>query len=102
MTGRDPEGLPENAGTAGAAAGLLEGLVRDWVTNGSILLSLIVLGAGIATGEMPWQVVGPIVGAVGAIVGFVTIAKKWPIGRTWGTVLAVIVVDVVLLVVMFG
>lgn len=102
MTGSDPEGLPERGGTAGALAGLAEGFVRDWTTNGVILLSLIVVGAGVATGSQPWVVVGPIVGVLGAAVGFMSIAKRWPIPRTWLAILVVLAVDVLLLVVMFA
>lgn len=99
MTGSDPEGLPERGGTAGALAGLAEGFVRDWVTNGVIVLSLIVLGAGVATGAQPWVVVGPLWGVDGAAVGLMSIAKRWPIPRTWLALVVVLAVDVVLLVV---
>lgn len=102
MTGSDPEGLPERGGTAGALAGLAEGFVRDWVTNGAILLSLIVIGAGVATGDMPWLAVGPVAGVLGATVGLLSVAKRWPIARTWLAIAAVIAVDIVLLVVMFA
>lgn len=102
MTGNDPEGLPERGGTASAVAGLAEGLVRDWVTNGVILLSLIVVVAGLATQELPWAVVGPVVGVVGALAGFVSIARRWPVRRTWLTLLAMLAADIVLLVVMFA
>lgn len=102
MTGSDPEGLPERGGTAGALAGLAEGFVRDWVTNGVILLSLIVGGAGVANGELPWVAVGPLAGVVGVAVGLMSVAKRWPISRTWVALAIVLVVHIVLLVVMFA
>lgn len=102
MTRTDPEGLPESGGTAGALAGLAEGFVRDWVTNGAILLSLIVIGAGVANGDMPWVVVGPVAGVVGVGVGLMSVAKRWPVPHTWGALAVVLAVDIVLLVVMFA
>ena len=102
MTGSDPEGLPASGGTAGVVVGLAEGFVRDWVTNGAILLSLIVVGAGVATGVMPWVVVGPLVGLLGAAVGLMSVARRWPIARTWLVLGVVLAVDIVLLVVMFA
>ena len=98
MTGSDPEGLPERGGTAGALAGLAEGFVRDWVTNAVILLSLIVVGSGVMAGDLPWVAIGPVVGAAGAVVGFLSIAKRWPVPRTWLALLVVLGVDVLLLV----
>jgi hypothetical protein len=94
----DPEGLPERGGTAGALVGLAEGFVRDWVTNGVILLSLIVVVAGLVSMALPWVVLGPLVGLVGAAVGFASIAKRWPITRTWLVLVGVLVADIVLLV----
>lgn len=98
MTGSDPEGLPERGGTAGALAGLAEGFVRDWTTNGVILLSLIVIGAGVATGTMPWMVVGPVVGLTGAAIGLLSVARRWPVLRTWLALGVVTAADIVLLV----
>ncbi len=40
-------------------------------------------------------------GVAGAIVGFVSIAKRWPVPRTWLALLAVYAVDITSLVVMF-
>lgn len=82
-------------------AGLAEGFIRDWVTNGVILLSLIVVGAGVMVGELPWVVVGPVVGVAGAAVGLLSVAKRWPIARTWLALLIVLSLDLLLLGVMF-
>lgn len=97
MTSRDPEGLPEGGGTGRAAAGLIEGLVRDWTTNGAVLLSLVVIAAGFIDGTSPWPAVGLVVGAVGAVLAFVTIARKWPPARTWLVVLTILAVDAAVL-----
>lgn len=101
MSGSDPERVSPDASTAGALAGLAEGFVRDWVTNGTILLSLITAVAGMTT-AMPWIVVAPVVGAVGVVVGFLSIAKRWPVGRTWAALAVVLAADVALLVAMFA
>ena len=83
-------------------AGLAEGFVRDWVTNGVILLSLVVAGAGVATGEQPWVVVGPVAGLVGAAVGLMSVAKRWSIAHTWLALVVVLAVHITLFVVMYA
>lgn len=102
MSGRDPEHISDGAGTGAALAGLAEGLVRDWVTNATILLSLVTAVAGVVTGDLPWVVVGPVVGVVGALVGWTSIDKRWSIPLTWTSLVAVLALEVVLLVVMFA
>ena len=102
MSGRDPEHISEDASTGVALAGLAEGFVRDWVTNATILLSLVTAVAGVVTGELPWVVLGPVVGVVGVVVGWRSIKKRWSVPVTWAALLAVLVVEVVLLVVMFA
>ena len=96
MTARDPDRLPEG-GTAQATAGLFEGLLRDWVTNGAVLLSLILVVAGLVDGTSPWPVVGTLAGVLGMVVSFATIARKSPPGRAWLVVTTVLVVDAAML-----
>ncbi len=100
MTHQDPEGLPEG-GTGKAAAGLLEGFVRDATVNGTVLLSLVVAAAGFFVGETWAIALGLVVGVPGMVLPWLAVGRKWPIPRTWFTVLAVIVVDVVVLATMW-
>jgi hypothetical protein len=102
MSGRDPEHISEDASTGAALAGLAEGFARDWVTNGTILLSIITAVAGVVTGNLPWVVLGPAIGILGVLVGWTSIKKRWSIPVTWAALLAVLAVEVVLLVVMFA
>lgn len=94
----EPEQLP-GGGTTRAAAGLVEGLLRDGATNTAVLLSVILFVAGLVDGAMPWLVVAPVVGVVGTVLSFVSIRRRWPAARTWAVVSSVLVVDGLLLTV---
>lgn len=93
---RDPAPDPE-PGIAASAGGLVEGFLRDWMTNGAVLFSLVVIAAGLFEGEGAGRVLAVVVGVVGTVVAFVTIRKAWSPARTWLTVLAILVIDAAVL-----
>lgn len=45
-------------------------LLRDWLLNTGVLLSLVVGIGGVLSGEHPWRWLGPVIGALGIVVSF--------------------------------
>ena len=79
----DPDDIPDDTSTAGAVGWLAEGLVRDWLRNGTVLFGLIALGAGVSSGRPTLVLLGTLVGALGAVLPFVAEAKRSGRSTQW-------------------
>ena len=98
----DPDDIADDTSTAGAVGWMAEGLVRDWLRNGTVLFGLIALGAGVSSGRPALVLVGTLVGVLGAVLPFVAVAKRWARSTQWLMVLVLLAAEVVVMWLAWG
>lgn len=81
-----------------AATALAEGLLRETFVWGAVLFSLMAVVFGATAGDIAWTVPMVAAGAAGIALVFWSIAKRWPFGRQWAVLLAVVAVQAILVV----
>lgn len=81
-----------------AAAALAEGLLREAAVWGAVLFSLLAAVFGVTGGDIAWLVPMVTAGAVGVVLVFWAIWKRWSFGRQWAVLLGVLIVQIGLIV----
>ena len=99
MSQSQPQGDDMRAG--GFLARFVQGFVLDALTNGAVLLSLVVVIAGAFTQQPGWIALGVVVGLAGMVLPWSGLARTWPDPVMWAVALPVIAVDIAVLTLMW-
>ncbi|MGQ0837433.1 hypothetical protein [Actinokineospora sp.] len=81
-----------------ALAALAEGFLRDALSTGAIVFSIIVAVLAATSGDPAWAVAGIVSGVAGAGLMGYALLRHWSFGRQWAVIGGVIAVQAVFMV----